>query len=319
MRAQHDIGGTDEGPVDPHPHEPSLFDRRVDALMMLLAAQCDFFSVDSQRRAGEDLAPDLYRGLAYYERWMHNIAVLMVERGQLTQAEIDRKVEAVRARVARDHDRGQAYAAGHHHDHDHAHDWDEDGPPGEYAVLEEAIRELSIEKGFFKAADVQRQIEDMDARTPSQGARLVAKAWTNPAFHNEVMRDAKAAAELLGIDMTTSPPIRAVQNAPALHHMVVCTLCSCYPRALLGVPPLWYKSRAYRARSVVDPRGVLAEFGTVLPDSTQIRVVDSTADLRYIVIPMRPEGTDAWTEAQLAPLVTRDAIIGVALARRPSA
>ena len=318
MRAQHDLGGTTDGPIDTSPHEPSLYDRRVDALMMLLSARCNFFSVDSQRRAGEDLAPGLYKGLAYYDRWMHNIAALMVERGQLTQTEIDRKAGEVRARLTQLSGAGSELATVDHHDHEHYPDHDENRPPTEYEVLEEAVRELSIEKGFFTAAAVRREIEDMESRTPSQGARLVAKAWTNPAFHAKVMRDAKAAAELLGIDMTGSPPIRAVENTPTVHHMVVCTLCSCYPRALLGIPPLWYKSRAYRARSVNDPRGVLAEFGTVLPDSTAIRVVDSTADLRYIVLPLRPPGTDAWTEAQLATLVTRDAIIGIALARSPN-
>jgi len=165
---------------------------------------------------------------------------------------------------------------------------------------------------------IQNQIDAMESRTPSQGANLVARAWTDAAFHGDVLRDAKAAAEAMGIDLAGSPAMQAVQNTENVHHMVVCTLCSCYPRLLLGVPPAWYKSRSYRSRAVVDPRGVLAEFGTILPEAMDIQVVDSTADLRYVVIPARPSGTENWSAADLSRLVTRDSMIGVTPALDPS-
>ena len=204
-----------------------------------------------------------------------------------------------------------------HHDHDHAPIEDGEGPTGRYEILEQAVRELLIERGVLAAADITQQIEDTDSRHPSMGARVVAKAWVDPVFRADLARDAKAAVESLGIDMSNAPELIALEDTPAVHHVVVCTLCSCYPRKLLGIPPAWYKSRAYRARVVNDPRGVLAEFGTRVPDETEIRVADSTADLRYIVIPERPAGTDGMSEEELAKLVTRDAMIGVTLVRSP--
>ena len=204
------------------------------------------------------------------------------------------------------------------HDHGAGHEpLDEAGARRDYVLLEMAVRELLIEKGLFTAADVTRQIDDMDGRTPAQGARLVARFWTDARFRELALRDGKEAAKALGIDMIAAPELAILENTPSLHHVVVCTLCSCYPRAVLGVPPAWYKSREYRARVVADPRGVLKEFGTVLPESTEIRVVDSTADLRYLVVPVRPQGTERLSEAQLAQWVTRDSMIGVAPARPP--
>ena len=206
----------------------------------------------------------------------------------------------------------------HHSDHDpHAPVEEVEGPPSEHVLLEIALRELLIEKGLFAAADVTRQIEKMDATTPEQGARLVAKFWTDPAYRQRALADGKAAAAELGIDMSVAPKLVILENTARLHHVVVCTLCSCYPRAVLGLPPAWYKSPAYRARTVKDSRGVLAEFGTSLPDDVEIRVVDSTADCRYLVVPVRPHGSEGMDEAALAGLVTRDTMIGVALAREP--
>ncbi len=315
MRAHHDLGGLGEGSVDPSPHQPSLFDKRVDALMMLLVAPPNrFFTVDAQRRAQESLPADEYKNLEYYARWIRAIATLLVETDRLSQGKIDARVAVVRERFSADHENGRALEVPQH-DHDHAPIQDEHRLPHEHEILEEAIRELCIERGFVTASEIQQQIDQMDSRTPSQGSALVARAWSDAAFHQAVMADAKAAAESMGIDLTGSPAIQAVQNTPEVHHMVVCTLCSCYPRMLLGVPPSWYKSRAYRARAVSEPRAVLAEFGTVFPDTVEIRVVDSTADLRYLVLPLRPAGTDGWSADNLARLVTRDSMIGVAPAR----
>ncbi|HUH85077.1 MAG TPA: nitrile hydratase subunit alpha [Stellaceae bacterium] len=195
----------------------------------------------------------------------------------------------------------------HPHDHDH-----EDGPPTYYQAMEIAVRELLIEKGIVTAADVRRAVEAMDARTPAQGARVVARAWTNPAFKARLMADGSAAVRELGIEVG---PTRLVvlENTASLHNLVVCTLCSCYPRMVLGRPPDWYKSRAYRSRAVREPREVLREFGTIVEDRVEVRVHDSTADMRYLVLPERPAGTEGWSEEQLAALVTRDSMIGVAL------
>lgn len=203
-----------------------------------------------------------------------------------------------------------------HHDHDHAPAADHDGRWSESQYLETALRELLIEKGVLTAEEVQRQIGRMDARTPALGARVVAKAWSDPAYKGRLLADANAAVAELGIDIQPTHLI-ALENTGEVHNMVVCTLCSCYPRNLLGIPPAWYKARAYRSRAVRDPRGVLAEFGTTLPDGVQVRVHDSTADMRYIVLPRRPAGTDGLSEEALAALVTRDSMIGVSPALEP--
>ncbi len=205
---------------------------------------------------------------------------------------------------------------GHHHPHPHPHPTapDRDGPPSYYQALEIAVRELLIGKGVFTADDVRRAVEAMDARTPAQGARVVARAWTDPAYKARLLADGTAAVRELGIDTLTARLI-VVENRPGLHNLVVCTLCSCYPRAVLGLPPDWYKSRAYRSRAVREPRAVLREFGTELPPEVELRVHDSTADMRYLVLPERPAGTEGWSEERLAALVTRDSMIGVTRCR----
>ena len=201
--------------------------------------------------------------------------------------------------------------------HVHTHDHSPDDAVSEYAPLERAIRELLIEKGVFTAADIQRQIDDMDSRTPMTGARLVARAWTDPEFKARLINDTTAVLEEWGIAMERGPRVRVVENTEHVHNVIVCTLCSCYPRMVLGIPPAWYKSKAYRARVVREPRAVLAEFGTDLPADTEVRVHDSTADMRYIVMPVRPAGSGDLDEGALAALVTRDSLIGVSAAREP--
>ena len=201
----------------------------------------------------------------------------------------------------------------HHHDHAHPHAPlpDEAPAPGYFQVLEAAVRELLVEKGVITPEDLRRQIERMDATTPALGARLVARAWIDAAFKVRALADGSAAARELGLE-TGALRLIVVESTPGLHNLVVCTLCSCYPRLLLGLPPDWYKSRAYRSRAVREPRAVLAEFGTVVPDHVEVRVHDSTADMRYLVLPERPAGTEGWDEERLASLVTRDTMIGVA-------
>jgi nitrile hydratase alpha subunit len=202
---------------------------------------------------------------------------------------------------------------GHDHDHDHPHAplSDETPAPGYFQALEAAVRELLIEKGVITPEALRRQIERMDAITPALGAKLVARAWVDPDFKARALADGTAAARELGLE-TGAMRLIVVESTPTLHNLVVCTLCSCYPRPLLGIPPDWYKSRAYRSRAVREPRAVLAEFGTVVPDHVEVRVHDSTADMRYLVLPERPPGTEGWDEERLATLVTRDTMIGVA-------
>ncbi len=220
-----------------------------------------------------------------------------------------------------DHDHDDHDDDDHGHGHAHAHappQKDHDaGPVGAYEVLEEAIRSLLIEKGVLTGQEIAAQVDLMDSRSPALGAKVVARAWADPAFKRRVLKDTRAALAELGIDIGTLAEFRTVENTAKVHNVIVCTLCSCYPKMLLGVPPAWYKSLAYRSRTVVDPRGVLAEFGVELPKGVEVRVHDSTADLRYIVLPMRPKGTRDWSEEQLAALVTRDSMIGTALPAAP--
>ena len=186
-----------------------------------------------------------------------------------------------------------------------------------YEQRVEAIQALLIEKGLMSADDVRRAVEDMDARSPAVGARVIARAWVDPHFKQHLLAEAKAAIATLDIDVDTWSTLIAVENTPTIHNVVVCTLCSCYPRSLLGVPPDWYKSLSYRARVVKEPRTVLKEFGLELASDMEVRVYDSTADMRYLVIPQRPAGTEGLSEEALAELVTRDSMIGVTPARVP--
>lgn len=210
----------------------------------------------------------------------------------------------------------------HDHPHDHlspsGHPFrtDNDTPLSYFQTMEIAVRELLIEKGVLNPTEISAQIEVMDGRTPANGAAVVAHAWSDPAFKARLLKDAAAASREMGFDIGPLNLI-AVENTAETHNLVVCTLCSCYPRNLLGLPPDWYKTRAYRSRAVKEPRSVLREFGLDLPESTQLRLHDSTADMRYIVLPARPEGTGDMDEGELAALVTRDAMIGAGLPRTP--
>ena len=208
------------------------------------------------------------------------------------------------------------------HGHDHNHDHDDhapvnehdNGPPSDYEIMSRAMQELLEEKGLITAEQVRRRMELFDEEFPYRGSRVIARAWTDPAFKARLLADGRAACAEMDI-VLESERLIAVENTPDVHNVIVCTLCSCYPRALLGMPPTWYKSRNYRSRVVFEPRTVLHEFGTVLPDHVTVRVHDSDADMRYVVIPMRPEGTEGWSEEQLAEILTRDALVGVTVPR----
>jgi nitrile hydratase len=198
------------------------------------------------------------------------------------------------------------------HDHDHPHEPIANAAEPAAAARARALEALLVEKGVITPEDVRRGIDWLVSRSPADGARLVARAWVDAGFKARLLADARVAALELGLDPGLSPVVEAVENTESVHNVVVCTLCSCYPRALLGPPPAWYKSLPYRSRAASDPRGVLHEFGVDLDDDVEVRVYDSTADIRYLVIPRRPESTESMTEDELARLVTRDSMIGVA-------
>jgi nitrile hydratase subunit alpha len=202
--------------------------------------------------------------------------------------------------------------------HNHAH-----GPDGPWSDIElrvKALESVLIEKGYVDPAALDTLVATYQNDIgPRNGAKVVARAWTDPAYLDRLRTDATAAIAELGFSGRQGEHMRVVENTPDLHNLVVCTLCSCYPWSVLGVPPVWYKSAPYRSRAVIDPRGVLAEFGVTLPAEQKIRIWDSTAELRYMVLPMRPVGTDGWSEDRLAALVTRDAMIGTGLALMPGA
>jgi nitrile hydratase len=212
------------------------------------------------------------------------------------------------------------YYANRRHEHDHAHDEhaplaaEDEGPPSEYEVMSRAMQELLEAKGFITAEEVRRRMETFEEEFPYRGSQVIAHAWNDSAFRKRLLQDGKAACAEMGIDLEAERLI-AVENTPEVHNVIVCTLCSCYPRALLGMPPTWYKSSNYRSRVVFEPRAVLKEFGTVLPDHVTVRVHDSNADMRYVVIPMRPADTEGWSEEKLAKIATRDTLVGVTVPR----
>jgi nitrile hydratase len=198
------------------------------------------------------------------------------------------------------------------HDHDHPHEEiSHTQAPGFYDIMETAVRELLVEKRLIGPDEIRRQIEVLDSRTPALGAKVVAKAWVDAEFRSRLLADGRAACEELGISFYDDTGLIVLENTESVHNLIVCTLCSCYPRPVLGLPPDWYKLKPYRARAVAEPRAVLAEFGTMIPEDVEIRVSDSTAAVRFLVLPRRPANTEDYTEEQLAALVTRDAMIGV--------
>jgi nitrile hydratase len=201
------------------------------------------------------------------------------------------------------------------HDHDHSHDHSE---LSDIQLRVRALETILTEKGYVDPATIDEIVESYETKIgPKNGARLVARAWIDPDFRTALLKDATEAANSLGHVSPVGSHLIAVENTPQTHNVVVCTLCSCYPWSVLGLPPVWYKSAPYRSRTVIDPKGVLADFGIKLPAETQVRIWDSTAETRFLVLPMRPAGTDGWSEEQLAALVTRDSMVGTGLAKSP--
>lgn len=207
----------------------------------------------------------------------------------------------------------------HGHDHHHHHDHEHGTVLSDVELRVRALESILIEKGYVDPAALDVLIETYETKVgPHNGAHVVAKVWSDPAYHDWLLRDATAAIESLGYIGRQGEHMVAVENTLTTHNMVVCTLCSCYPWPVLGLPPVWYKSAPYRSRAVMDPRGVLKDFGVTLPEGKNIKVWDSTAEVRYLVLPERPHGTEGWSEEKLATLVTRDSMIGTGMAKAPS-
>jgi nitrile hydratase len=317
-RQHHDMGGLPGGPIDTAAHDFEPWEKRIEATVRCaIMSPKSVLSVDEFRRGIEELPPRVYDTISYFEKWIASLAAMLVAKGALTQAEIEVRMREVAVR------RGIEGAGAHGQEDDHRHDQGEHAaivtgePAGRYHLMADAVRELLIEKGFFTAGEHRELIEAIDASGPAAGARLVARAWTDPAFKRRLLDDGRAACKELGIALNEVNLV-TVENTERVHNVVVCTLCSCYPVFILGRPPDWYKSAAYRSRVVRDPRAVLREFGTEIAPGRELRVHDSTADMRYLVLPMRPKGTEGWSEAELAELATRDTMVGVAECRIPS-
>ncbi|HEV7265809.1 MAG TPA: nitrile hydratase subunit alpha [Falsiroseomonas sp.] len=322
----HDAGGRFFGSIQREEHEAAHWEKEADAIRMLLAdGKRRIFTTDESRRVQEQLDSNSYWAMPYYERWILAFSSLLIDKDVLAEPEV--LAEEARLRTeGLDHIEGEVAGAHHHHGHGHSHDHDDHPYQPDHDAAETvlsplrlrsvAVRNLLLAKGVLDAAEIRAEIERMDARGAHNGAALVVRAWTDANFAARLRADAVAAAAELGLD-AAGTKLAALFNTDRRHHLVVCTLCSCYPRSILGRPPAWYKSRAYRARAVRDPRGILAEFGTVLPEGMELRVHDSNAELRYLVVPSRPAGTEGWDATRLAALVTRDTMIGVTPAATP--
>lgn len=315
---QHDLGGESAGPVDMAERPPRFWEKRMEVMRDNIARRIHpVMRVDEMRRAIEDLPEAQYKLLGPYQRKVLAIRNVLVEKGVLSPDALEKRRTEIGEERRQYFEAQQIETAQHAHDHDHHHELGTD-VVDEYEFLSEAMIELLIEQNLLTADDIRRGLERAEMASPYVGARIVAHAWNNESFKKNLLLDGKAA--LAGIGITAlETQIIVHENTERVHNMVVCTLCSCYPRSILGSPPAWYVGKAYRARAVREPRKVLAEFGMFVPDEIEIRVHDSNADMRYLILPKRPRGTDDWNEDDLARLVTRDSLIGVADALDPKA
>jgi nitrile hydratase len=310
-RGYHDIGGDPAGPI-PQVELPWLhWEKQVEAVRNLLGdGTRRILSLDELRRGFESFGLAKYAALSFYRRRLDAMADVLIEKAVFTRDEYAGAAAAAGARWD-----GATVPELPPHDHDHDHDHpalvvEDAAGNAEGQALIDAIQALLAARGLIAPAEVTREIEKIEAPGTHLGARIVARAWTDPAYRARLLQNGKSAAAELHIAVGEAQLV-VVENTPSLHNLVCCTLCSCYPRSILGQPPSWYISKAYRARAVREPRAVLAEFGLDLPQTVDLVVHDSNADMRYLVLPQRPPDTAAWPEEQLATLVTRDAMIGV--------
>lgn len=352
LAATHDVGGRSKymgETVDRDDEAPDVFGRRVDALRMLLGKKLKL-PTDRFRRGVESIPRAEYEAMQYYERWLHSVIFNLKEQGIVTDADLhvedddhDEDAEhehhahaghaqgdthVIAHDAGHDHGHDHKHVHGHKHDHghddhghdhgDHAHGHSHDPSPRNVRLLEVVVS-LLLDKHILTEDELQKQQATTDRGSAENGARMVARAWVDPEYRRLLLQDGTAAAEAMGVSMVGAPPLGVLENTESVHHLIVCTLCSCYPRMLLGYPPGWYKSSEYRARAVREPRNLLQDWGIDLPTSVEIRVVDSTADYRWMVLPRRPEGTEGFSEDALRELVNRDALVGADVLTLPSA
>ena len=309
MRGPHDLGGLPADTIDLSDADMTAWQKQANAMRLVLVGAVEpIVTLDQLRRAAEDLADD-YRRLEYFQRTTEAMRRILVETGVIAASELDDRIAAIARRESETPHVEPVHPTRHAISHQ-----DDEVPDGS-ALTSLAIQELLTEAGLLDPARVHAMIEIIDMRsTGAEGARVIARAWADPGFKSRLLEDGNAACAELGYDLGDLELV-VVENTADVHNVVVCTLCSCYPRQLLGMPPHWYKSRTYRSRCVIEPRRVLAEFGTNIADTVTVRVHDSNADLRYLVLPERPVGTDGWNEDRLAGLVTRDSMVGVGFPR----
>ena len=311
-RGYHDIGGDAAGPI-PTVDLPWLhWEKRVEAIRNLLGdGTRRLVSLDEMRRGFESFGLEKYRAYSFYRRRLEAMRDILVEKGALDPAAYEAEIAALRARWP-----DGAAAPAPVHDHDHGHDHpalvvEDEAGNREGEIRIDAMQSLLVASGLIGREEVRVAIEKVEAPGVHLGARIVARAWMDDGFKARLLTNGKDGAAELGIAVGEAQLI-VVENTAVLHNLVCCTLCSCYPRSILGQPPSWYISKAYRARAVREPRAVLAEFGLDLAPGVDVVVHDSNADMRYLVLPVRPVGTDGWDEGRLAGCVTRDGMIGVA-------
>ena len=304
----HDLGGEVAGPIDTIDHGMSHWEKHANALRMTVTG-IKLGTLDEMRRAAEDLG-DRYNKLSYFEKQSEALSIILLEKGIIAAEELEKLVEEVKNRF-----NVPLLSLPEKHDH-HGKPIQEDETgegPNQHHIINIAIQEILEEKGLITSEQIRGKIEKFDGDYPNRGAKVVVKAWTDEEYRKRLFLDANPAIEEIGVDLEHAVRIIALENTPQIHNIIVCTLCSCYPRQLMGQPPTWYKSRSYRSRVVYEPRAVLEEFGTHIPDNVTIRTHDSNADMRYIVIPMRPDGTEGWDEKKLEGIISRDCLVGVTL------
>ena len=313
-RGYHDIGGLPGEAIDREERPMVFWEKRMEAVRDCISrSDPPLMTVDEMRRVIETMGKEAYSTLAFYEKKAAAVRDVLIEKGVLDADELAAHVKKVRGNretaIENFPDRFD-------HRHDHEDIKDDDPIPSEYSVISEAVYECLVEKGLLSAEPVRRMIERMEQAGAALGARIVARAWTDPSFKAALLDDGKEVLLEIGIDPLEAE-FKVLANTPEVHNVIVCTLCSCYPRSILGAPPAWYVSKAYRSRVLREPRSVLAEFGTDIGKEVEVRVHDSTADLRYMVLPLRPGGTEDWSANELAGLVNRDCLIGVTTATPP--
>ena len=302
----HDVGGEEAGPIDTEDHGMTHWEKHANALRMTAVAK-KFGTLDELRRATEGLGARYYE-IGYFERQTESLAIILAEKDLVADDALKARMEDIAARfdvpiidLPKDHN---------HHGKPIKEDETGEGP-NQHHLMNLAMQELLQDQNLITADDIRSKIEKFEDDYPNRGAKVVARAWTDADFMKRLLEDANPVIEDMGIDLEHASRIIAIENTAEVHNVIVCTLCSCYPRTLMGQPPTWYKSRSYRSRVIFEPRAVLKEFGTEIDDNVVIRTHDSNADMRYIVIPMRPGGTDNWSQEQLEAIISRDSLVGI--------